>query len=139
MKTVSVSSGRGRSRVPGIAVLPEAVAVVAQHHEQGILHDAELVRPLDELAEPAVHHGDLGGVEGPHSEELAVGEVVILTVVVVEGFPAVVALVVQRYVLPRRVPRLVGIVPSATRKKGRWSIAAFSSVRVASENTLGAK
>src|SRR5215204_4642539 len=118
--------GVGELRVEGVrglacvAMLPEEVAVVGDDHEQGSLHNFKLVRPVDELPEPTVHHGDLRGVERPHPEELAVGEIVVLSVVVVEGFFALVALVVEVDVFLRRVPGLVWIV--AVGNQEEWLI-----------------
>src|SRR5919107_1860270 len=49
----------GVGELTRVAVLPEKVAVVGDDHEQGLLHQPELVRPIDEFPEPTVHHGDL--------------------------------------------------------------------------------
>ena len=91
--------------------------MIAYDDEQGPLHHPDLVRPLDELAEPAVHHGDLPGVGRPHPEELAVGEVVVPAVDIVEGFLARVAFVVEGDVLLWRVPGLVRVVAVSHQEK----------------------
>ena len=93
-----------------IAVLAEGHPVVGEDQEQGVLEEVELFHPVQEAAEPAVYHSDLGGVAGVHPLQLPLREIVARAVDHGVGLPAVVGVVVEVDVLVGGVPGLVRVV-----------------------------
>jgi hypothetical protein len=49
---------------------------VGEEHEEGVVHELQICCPVQEAAQPAVYHRDLGSVEVAHPLQLALGEVV---------------------------------------------------------------
>src|SRR5688572_23519158 len=76
-------------------VLPMGTTVVGEHDEQGILEEPQFAHLVEEVAEPAVHHRYLPGVERPHTLKLPVGEVATGTFVRPVRLPTVITLIVE--------------------------------------------
>src|SRR5215211_7909204 len=94
----------------GVTVLPESVPVVREHYQHGVVQNPEPFRLIQEVTQPIVGHRYLGGVARVHPLELALREPVRRPAAGGHGLGAVVALVVEGYILLGRVPRLVRVV-----------------------------
>ncbi len=97
-------------RLAHYVVLAESMTVVRKDDDQGVLEQVQVLHLLEEVAQPAVGHGDLGGVKRAHPLQLPLCEVVAQTLAGGIGLSAVVIVVVEVDVLLRGVPRLVRIV-----------------------------
>jgi len=92
------------------AVFAVGDAMVGDDHEQRIIEELELRDSIEEVAQPAVGHRDLSGVEGIHASELPLGETGAAPLGRRVGFETVVVAVVERDVLLGRVSGRVRVV-----------------------------